>query len=89
MRNKVGTSKYWFSIQVLNSNTAVTALDVSINSGKTWLSTVRQEYNYFQKSGGFGTNTVDIRITSSNGKQIIVSGVSVASETSKTASGNF
>lgn len=89
VRNKSGTSKYWFSMQVVNSNTEVTALDVSIDGGKTWKTTTRQPYNYFENSSGFGTDTVTVRITSSNGKTITVSGMSVASETSKTASSNF
>lgn len=89
IRNKSGTSKYWFSMQVVNSNTEVTALDVSVDGGKTWKSTTRQPYNYFENSSGFGTDTVTVRITSSNGKTITVSGMSVVSEGSKTASSNF
>jgi expansin (peptidoglycan-binding protein) len=91
VRNKSGTSKYWFSMQVVNSNTAVKTLDVSIDGGNTWKSTIRRGYNYFEKSGndGFGTDKVDVRITSSNRKQIRISGVSVASEASMNASGNF
>ncbi|KAE9961416.1 hypothetical protein EG327_004251, partial [Venturia inaequalis] len=89
IRNKSGTSKYWFSMQVLNSNTEVTALDVSTDGGKTWKPTTRRPYNYFENSSGFGTDIVTVRITSSIGTNITVSGMSVASLSSKMASSNF
>lgn len=77
-------------MQVVNSNSAVTALDVSVDGGSTWQSTVRQDYNYFQKSdsSGFGTETVAVRVTCSNGKTVTLSNVGVADSTSYTASGN-
>ncbi|TLD29835.1 barwin-like endoglucanase [Venturia nashicola] len=89
IRNKVGTSKYWFSMQVVNSNTEVKALDVSTDGGRTWKATARQPYNYFENNSGFGTDTVTVRITSSNGKTITLENMSVASESSKMASSNF
>jgi len=78
-------------MQVVNSNTAVTALDVSTDGGNTWKSTVRRDYNYFERSGnnGFGTDKVDVRITSSNRKQIKILGISVTSKALIKASGNF
>lgn len=77
-------------MQVVNSNNAVTALDVSVDGGKTWQSTVRQDYNYFQKSdsSGFGTDTVTVRVTCSNGKTVTLSNIGVADSSSYTASGN-
>lgn len=76
-------------MQVLNSNTEVKALDVSTDGGKTWKPTTRQPYNYFENSSGFGTDIVTVRITSSIGTNITVSGMSVASLSSKIASSNF
>ncbi|KAF3760604.1 expansin-related, partial [Cryphonectria parasitica EP155] len=87
--NKSGTSAYWFSMQVVNSNEAVESLEVSTDGGSTWQSTTRSTYNFFENSSGFGTDTVDVRVTSTSGGTITVSDVSVASEASATAASNF
>ena len=89
LKNKSGTSPYWFSMQVVNSNVAVKSLEVSTDGGKTWKATTRQTYNYFENSAGFGTQTVDVRVTSTGGQSIVVKSVSVASTSTKTASSNF
>ncbi|XP_014559948.1 carbohydrate-binding module family 63 protein [Bipolaris victoriae FI3] len=89
LKNKSGTSAHWFSMQVMNSNVQVTSLDVSTDGGKTWKGTKRQPYNFFENSAGFGTDSVDVKITSSGGQSIIVKGVSVAANTTKTCSSNF
>ena len=89
LHNKSGTSAYWFSMQVVNSNEAVSALEVSTDGGSTWQSTTRTEYNFFENSSGFGTDTVDVRVTSASGGTIEVSDVSVTSDSQATASSNF
>ncbi|PWY69247.1 hypothetical protein BO83DRAFT_428582 [Aspergillus eucalypticola CBS 122712] len=87
--NKSGTSAYWFAMQVVNSNLPVTKLEVSTDSGSTWQSTTRSSYNYFENQSGFGTDTVDVRVTAEDGSQITVKNVSVSSGSSVTASSNF
>ncbi|PSR83520.1 RlpA-like double-psi beta-barrel-protein domain-containing protein-containing protein [Coniella lustricola] len=89
LANKSGTSAYWFSMQVVNANEAVDSLEVSTDGGSTWQSTTRSSYNFFENSSGFGTATVDVRVTSTSGDVITVSGVSVASEAQATAASNF
>ncbi|KAH8725191.1 RlpA-like double-psi beta-barrel-protein domain-containing protein-containing protein [Phaeosphaeriaceae sp. PMI808] len=89
LKNKSGTSKWWFSMQVMNANMAIDKLEVSANGGSTWKPTERQPYNFFQQSSGFGTDNVDVKVTSTDGKSVIVKGMSVASLTSATAGGNF
>jgi expansin len=88
LHNKDGTSKYWFSMQVVNSNVPVTKLEVSTD-GTNWSATQRKDYNFFENSSGFGTDTVSVRITSLTGKTITVKNVSVASGTSIIAGANF
>ena len=89
LKNKSGTSPYWFSMQVQNANVAVASLEVSIDGGKTWSKATRQTYNYFENASGYGTETVDVKVTSTSGESIIVKNVSIAENTTKTAASNF
>lgn len=89
LKNKEGTSAYWFSMQVVNANEAVTALEVSIDGGSSWKSTTRTSYNFFENSAGFGTSTVDVRITGASGKTVVVKDVGVSSGFEVTAVSNL
>ncbi|KAE8150707.1 hypothetical protein BDV25DRAFT_106690 [Aspergillus avenaceus] len=89
LKNKEGTSQYWFAMQVQNANEAVKSLEVSTDGGSTWQSTTRSDYNYFENSSGFGTDTVDVRITGKSGKVVKVNGVGCSSGASVTAESNL
>ncbi|KAF2184636.1 carbohydrate-binding module family 63 protein [Zopfia rhizophila CBS 207.26] len=89
LKNKEGTSKYWFSMQVMNSNVPVSKLEVSTDGGKTWQGTTRKEYNFFENPSGFGTDTVDVKVTSVNGGSITVKNCGVVPSSKITASSNF
>ncbi|KAM5354475.1 hypothetical protein ACJ41O_001122 [Fusarium nematophilum] len=89
LRNKEGTSQWWFSMQVLNSNVPVRSLEISTDGGKSWKGTTRKEYNFFEIQSGSGTQAVDVRITSTEGKTIIVKNVSVAAQLQTKAGSNF
>ena len=70
LKNKSGTSEYWFSMQVVNANEPVTKMEVSTDGGSTWQSTTRTYYNYFEQSSGFGTDTVAVRVTGKSGNTV-------------------
>ncbi|KAJ5512573.1 Barwin-related endoglucanase [Penicillium fimorum] len=89
LKNKEGTSAYWFSMQVVNANEPVASLDVSTDGGSTWQETSRQYYNFFENSAGFGTSTVDVRITGASGKTVVVKNVGVGSGNEVTAKSNL
>ncbi|KAM0286929.1 hypothetical protein ACHAQH_000613 [Verticillium albo-atrum] len=89
LKNKSGTSPYWFSMQVVNASERVAKLEVSTNSGSTWQSTQRKDYNFFEQPSGFGTSSVEVRVTSVSGKVVVVRNVQVASDAHATASSNF
>ncbi|KAF4973829.1 hypothetical protein FZEAL_9208 [Fusarium zealandicum] len=89
LRNKEGTSQWWFSMSVVNSNIPVKSLEVSTDGGKSWKGTTRKPYNFFENQSGFGTQTVDVRVTSSTGKTITVKNVSIAPQTETKAGSNF
>jgi expansin len=91
VRSKEGASRWWFSMQVLNSNVAVKQLDVSTDGGRTWQGTNRKPYNFFEKSGGggFGTETVVIRLKAYSEESLLVYNVGVNAGQQTTAGGNF
>jgi expansin (peptidoglycan-binding protein) len=89
LKNKSGTSKFWFSMQVMNANVGVTKLEVSTDNGATWKATTRKPYNFFENPAGFGSESVDVRVTGVNGKMVVTKGVSVASNSIKEAGGNL
>lgn len=89
LKNKEGTSPYWFSMQVVNANEAVTALEVSTDGGSSWKSTTRTYYNFFENTAGFGTSTVDVRITGASGKTVVVKDVGISSGSEVTAESNL
>jgi hypothetical protein len=76
-------------MQVVNANKRVTSLEVSTNGGSTWQQTTRQSYNFFENASGFGTSSVDVRITSVDGDVVIVNNVEVTPDLVVTASANF
>lgn len=92
IRTETGASQWWFSMQVTDANRPVKSLEVSTDGGSTWQQTQRRDYNYFQKLDrkGFGTKPVDIKITSSIGKTIVIKNVTadVGGKTFK-ATSNF
>ncbi|MCJ1313831.1 hypothetical protein MMC25_007511 [Agyrium rufum] len=89
LHNKSGVSAYWFSMQVVNANKAVASLQVSTDKGKTWKSTTRQTYNFFENSSGFGITTVDVKVTSVAGDVVTVKNVVVSPNSVVTAATNF
>ncbi|KAL0938795.1 rare lipoprotein A [Colletotrichum truncatum] len=89
LHNKSGTSPYWFSMQVLNHNEPVKSLEVSTDGGATWQQTTRKEYNFFENPSGFGTNTVDVKVTSESGKTTTAKNVSIQADSEHLASSNF
>ncbi|CAG8971270.1 hypothetical protein HYALB_00001436 [Hymenoscyphus albidus] len=89
LHNKEGVSANWFSMQVVNANKAVKSLEVSTDGGSTWKSTSRQTYNFFENSAGFGTTTVDVKVTSSSGETVVVKNIVVSPGASTTAGSNF
>lgn len=89
LKNKEGTSAYWFSMQVMNANERVKSLQVSTDGGSTWKDTTRTEYNFFENSSGFGTDTVAIKVTGVSGATIITKDVKVSGGVTKQAASNF
>jgi expansin (peptidoglycan-binding protein) len=89
LKNKEGTSAYWFSMQVINANEPVTKLEVSTDGGSNWQSTTRTDYNYFENSSGFGTDSVTVRVTGESGTTVVVKNVGSESGSEITAGSNL
>ncbi|CAI7571860.1 unnamed protein product [Penicillium manginii] len=89
LKNKEGTSEYWFSMQVVNANEPVTKFEVSTDGGSSWTSTTRTDYNYFEHSSGFGTDSVTVRVTGESGTTVVVKNVGCTSGSEITAGSNL
>ncbi|KAG9499187.1 hypothetical protein J7337_010005 [Fusarium musae] len=89
LHNKEGTSANWFSIQVVNANEPVKSVQVSTDGGSTWKRTERKDYNFFENPAGFGKTSVDVKVTSSTGKSVVVKNVGVTAGAQYKASSNF
>jgi expansin (peptidoglycan-binding protein) len=93
VQNKEGTSQYYFSMQVQNSNWPVETLQVSTDGGRSWQNTISRDYNYFEKDSksggaGFGTEKVDLKITCFNGNSVYMRDVEVKDKKKIWADGN-
>ncbi|CAD6447903.1 f5a762c2-5399-49a2-965f-211a76cab4dd [Sclerotinia trifoliorum] len=86
---KEGVSAYWFSMQVVNAAEGVSKLEVSTDGSKTWKSTTRTTYNFFENSSGFGTTSVDVKVTGLSGGTVIIKNVKVTPGLVVTASSNL
>ncbi|RBR07103.1 hypothetical protein FVER53590_11600 [Fusarium verticillioides] len=89
LHNKEGTSANWFSIQVVNANEPVKSVQVSTDGGSTWKRTERKDYNFFENPAGFGKTSVDVKVTSSTGKSVVVKNVGVTAGAQYKAGSNF
>jgi hypothetical protein len=76
-------------MQVVNANEPVTALEASTDGGSTWTATTRTSYNYFEYTSGFGTDTVDVRVTGKSGNTVVVKNVSCSTTSEITADSNL
>ncbi|KAG5974344.1 hypothetical protein E4U55_008228 [Claviceps digitariae] len=85
-----GASKYWFAATVYNANLRTAKLEVSVDEGKTWLSTHREVFNSYTL--GRQVLSVDkayVRVTSVEGQQVIVKDVVLQSGAITTAESNY
>jgi expansin (peptidoglycan-binding protein) len=86
---KSGVSQYWFSAQVVNANRRTAKLEVSIDGGKTWKQAKRTDYNFFEIPSGVGAAKASVRVTSKDGKSVVVKDVAMTSDASVKAAGNY
>jgi expansin (peptidoglycan-binding protein) len=66
---KDGSNPYWTAVQVRNSRYPISKLESS-SDGSTWTEAARQDYNYFLNVNGFGTGSVQVRITAESGEML-------------------
>jgi expansin (peptidoglycan-binding protein) len=86
---KTGVSQYWFSAQVVNANRRTAKLEVSIDGGKAWKEAKRTDYNFFEIPSGVGAAKATIRVTSKDGKSVVVKDVAMTPDLSVEGPGNY
>jgi hypothetical protein len=85
---KTGVSQYWFSAQVVNANRRTAKLEVSTD-GKTWKEAKRTDYNFFEIPSGVGAAKASVRVTSGDGKVVVVKDVAMTPDLSVQGPGNY
>lgn len=85
---KTGVSQYWFSAQVVNANRRTAKLEVSTD-GKTWKEAKRTDYNFFEIPSGVGAAKASVRVTSKDGKSVVVKDVAMQPDLSVKGPSNY
>lgn len=88
IHTKSGVSQYWFSAQVVNANRRTSKLEVSTD-GKSWKAATRTEYNFFEIPSGVGASKASIRVTSEDGKSVVVKDVPMQADVSTKGPSNY
>lgn len=69
-RFKDGANPYWTAVQVNNHALPIKSMEWS-KDARSWITMQRQDYNYFLDDGGFGDGPSHVRITSTDGQQLV------------------
>jgi expansin (peptidoglycan-binding protein) len=67
-RFKESSNQWWAAIQVRNHHLPIQKLEVWKHDH--WVALPREDYNYFVESGGVGTGSIRVRVTSSTGQAV-------------------
>ena len=73
-RFKEGSSQWWTALQVLDHRLPVRALEARRDDGR-WVTLARKDYNYFVSDAGLGPGPYMLRVTASDGQQVIEEGI--------------
>jgi expansin len=66
---KDGSNAWWTAVQVRNHRLPITKFEV--DKGEGFVELPRTEYNYFLDESGFGEQSVQVRITASDGQTLV------------------
>jgi len=87
-RFKEGSSQYWTAIQVRNARLPIAKLEWM--SGGSWVAVARQSYNYFVIASGVGTTgPFQVRVTASDGQELVDTLPAVVAATVVNGAGQF
>ncbi|KAL9108746.1 MAG: hypothetical protein Q9227_006542 [Pyrenula ochraceoflavens] len=89
IRMHTGASQYWFAATVENAVFRTASLEVSADSGSTWKATTRNTNNYFELSGGTGTTSAWVKVTSELGESIVVENVELTAGVTTKGTSNY
>ncbi|KAG6180356.1 hypothetical protein E4U27_002821 [Claviceps purpurea] len=84
-----GASKYWFAASVEGAKTRTSKLEVSSDEGKTWMTTHREVFNMYILGKVLPSNSAWVRVTSIDGKVVVVKDVELASGKITAAAVNY
>lgn len=84
-----GASKYWFAASVEGAKVRTSKLEVSSDEGKTWMTTHREVFNMYILGKVLPSNSAWVRVTSIDGKVVVVKDVELASGKITAAAVNY
>ncbi|KAG6183277.1 hypothetical protein E4U36_002787 [Claviceps purpurea] len=84
-----GASKYWFAASVEGAKTRTSKLEVSSDEGKTWMTTHREVFNMYILGKVLPSDSAWVRVTSIDGKVVVVKDVELASGKITAAAVNY
>ncbi|KAG6127401.1 hypothetical protein E4U38_006289 [Claviceps purpurea] len=84
-----GASKYWFAATVENAKTRTSKIEVSSDEGKTWMTANRQVFNMYILGTVLPSDSAWVRVTSIDGKVVVVKDVELASGKITAAAVNY
>ena len=74
---------------MVNGNRRTSKLEVSVDGGKTWQAGKRTDYNFFEIPSGVGAEKAWVRVTSGDGKRVVVRDVKMGSDLSVEGPSNY
>ena len=74
---------------MVNANRRTAKLEISTDGGKTYKAAKRTDYNFFEIPSGAGAAKATIRVTSKDGKSVVVKDVAMTSDLSVKGPSNY
>ncbi|KAG6030127.1 hypothetical protein E4U19_000650 [Claviceps sp. Clav32 group G5] len=84
-----GASKYWFAASVEGAKSRTSKLEVSSDEGKTWMTTHREVFNMYILGKVLPSDSAWVRVTSIDGKVVVVKDVELSSGKVTAAAVNY
>lgn len=84
-----GGSQYWPAVTIMNATQGTKKVEFSDDEGGSWTGSTRNTNNFFEMDGTLSKESVWVRVTSDEGKTVVVKDVQLSSGKVTKAEKNF